>query len=107
MMSSWFSMMPENGMLRVQREKLGLTQEEVAERAGIKLEQYKRYEEVGVNISSSSLRIVHAVLKALELDTSAFDNGDYVLEPVSDDDPIYETMRKFSEERARQNGQAK
>jgi len=80
----------ESGILAGQREKLGLSQEEVAKRAGIRLEQYQRYEQCGVNISSSSLRIVHAVLQALELDTTAFDKGDYVFEPLPEDDPLYE-----------------
>jgi transcriptional regulator with XRE-family HTH domain len=39
---SWERYVPENGVLIKQREKLGLSQEEVAERAGIKLEQYKK-----------------------------------------------------------------
>ena len=94
-MGGFLRMVPENGMLIGQREKLGLTQEEVAQRAGIKLEQYQRYEQCGVNISSSSLRIVHAVLKALELDTTAFDNGAYVLKPLPEDDPLYEILGKL------------
>jgi transcriptional regulator with XRE-family HTH domain len=84
----WLCMVPENGLLRGQREKLGLTQEEVAKKAGIKLEQYQRYEEIGVNISSSSMRIVNAVLTALELDPTSFANGDYCLEPLPKDDPL-------------------
>ena len=95
-MSDWLRMVPENGILIGQREKLGLTQEEVAKRAGIKLEQYQRYEQCGVNITSSSLRIVHAVLKALELDTTAFSKGDYVLEPLAEDDPLCEILKKLA-----------
>jgi len=86
---------PENGILRGQREKLGLTQEEVAQKAGIKLEQYQRYEQCGVNLSSSSYRIVHAVLQALELDTTAYDRGAYVLKPLPEDDPLYEILGKI------------
>ena len=79
----------ENGLLIKQREKLGLTQEEVAERAGITLKQYQRYEKVGNNISSSSFQIVNAVFTALELDMTDFNNGDYVLEPLPEDHPLY------------------
>jgi len=88
-------MVPENWMLREQREKLGLSQEEVATKAGIKLEQYQRYEMSTVCISSSSLRIVHAVLKALELDTTAFAQGKYALEPLPEDDPLYQICEKL------------
>lgn len=84
----WQRMVPENWMLINQREKLGLSQAEVAEKAGIKLEQYQRFEQIGVNISSSTFRIVHAVLTALELDTSAFDSGEYALEDLPEDDPL-------------------
>jgi transcriptional regulator with XRE-family HTH domain len=84
----WEVFVPENGLLRKQRKKLGLTQEEVAKRAGIKLEQYQRYEEVGVNISSSSMRIASSVMKVLDIDPSAFANGDYVLEPLPENDPL-------------------
>ena len=81
---------PENWLLIEQREKLGLTQEEVAEKAGVKLEQYKKFESGDRNISSSTFRIVHAVLTALELDITAFNNGDYVFSELPKDDPIYE-----------------
>ncbi|GHU97883.1 hypothetical protein FACS1894211_00600 [Clostridia bacterium] len=54
---SWQIMVPENAILISQREKLGLTQEETAKKAGVTLEQYRRYEKKGVNISSSSVRI--------------------------------------------------
>jgi transcriptional regulator with XRE-family HTH domain len=91
-------MVPENGMLRGQREKLGLTQEEVATKAGIKLEQYQRYEEIGVNISSSSMRIVNAVLTALELDPTSFVNNEYCLEPLSEDDPLNQLYDKINGE---------
>lgn len=86
---------PENWMLIDQREKLGLSQDEVAERAGIKLEQYQRYEQNGVNISSSSLRIVYAVLTALELDTSAFGKGEYAFEDLPADDPLHDVLKKL------------
>ena len=81
-MGGWFSMVPDRGVLIGQREKLGLSQEEVAVKAGIKLEQYQKYEShEGREFSSSSLRIVNAVLTALELDPSAFAKGSYSLVP--------------------------
>ncbi|GHU97737.1 hypothetical protein FACS1894211_00090 [Clostridia bacterium] len=81
---SWQIMVPENAMLISQREKLGLTQEETAKKAGVTLEQYRRYEKKGVNISSSSVRIVNAVLTALELDPTLFKKGEYSLMPLSE-----------------------
>ena len=85
---SWQIYLPENAVLITQREKLGLSQDAVAQRAGITLEQYQRYEKQGVNISSSSLRIVNAVLTALELDPTAFANGDYCLGDLSNNEML-------------------
>lgn len=79
---------PDRWKLIKQREKLGLSQEEVAAKAGIKLEQYQRYESTENGFTSSSLRIVNAVLMALELDTTAFANGKYAFEPLPEDDPL-------------------
>ena len=92
---SLLSIVPERGILIGQREKLGLTQEEVAAKAGITLKQYQKFESHDHNLSSSSFRIVHAVLSALELDTTAFKKGKYSLEPVPEDDPIYQIISKI------------
>jgi len=83
------------GMLIRQREKLGMTQEQVAAKAGIRPEQYRMYESSENRFSSTSMRIVNAVLTALELDPTAFANGDYVFEPISEDDPHYELLSKI------------
>lgn len=93
--SDWMLMVPEHSMLRGQRGKLGLSQEEVANKAGIKLEQYQKFESGERDISSSTFRIVNAVLTALELDISAFDKGEYSFEPVPEDDPIYKYRNKI------------
>jgi transcriptional regulator with XRE-family HTH domain len=92
---SLLRMVPERGMLIGQREKLGLTQEDVAKKAGITLEQYKRFEGHDHNLSSSSFRIVHAVLSALELDLTAFKKGEYGVEEIPEDDPLYEILSKI------------
>ena len=83
---SWERYIPERGILIGQREKLGMSQEEVAKKAGITLEQYQRYEKHGVDISSSSLRISSAVLTTLKLDPSAFAKGDYTFETLSEEE---------------------
>ena len=88
-------MVPERGILIGQREKLGLTQEEVAQKAGIKLEQYQKYEGHEYNLSSSSFRIVHAVLSALNLDITAFNKGEYCLEEIPKDSSIHEIYNRI------------
>ena len=86
--------MPESGILIKQRNRLGLSQEEVAKKAGIKLEQYQGYEsQEGREFSSSSMRIVNAVLTALELDATDFAKGEYTMRSLSDDDPLYNTLQ--------------
>ena len=93
---AWEVYIPNRGILIGQREKLGLTQEEVAKKAGITLKQYQMYESHdGRDFDSSSFRIVHAVLSALELDTTAFSKGKYSFEPLPEDDPIYKIVDKI------------
>ena len=94
-MSDWLTIVPDRGILIGQREKMGLTQEEVAKKAGVTLKQYQMYESHdGREFSSTSMRIVNAVLTALELDPTAFANGEYSLVPVPDDDPINKLLKK-------------
>ena len=95
-MDSWLVVVPDRGVLIGQREKLGLTQEEVAKKAGITLKQYQMYESHdGREFSQSSMRIVNAVLTALELDPTAFVKGEYSLEPLPEDHPIYKIQDKI------------
>jgi len=93
-MSDWLVCnVTENSVLARQRDKLGLTQEEVAKRAGITLKQYQRYERPNFNISTaSSFRITNAVLTALELDANLFRQGEYVFHPLPEEQE--ESMRK-------------
>lgn len=88
-------MVTDRSMLISQREKLGLSQEDVAKKAGIKLEQYQRYENTESGFSSSSMRIVNAVLTALELDPTAFANGDYAIKPLPADDPLHKLYAEY------------
>lgn len=69
----------EHGILRDAREKLGLTQQQVADIAKIQLRQYQRFESGERNLSSSSFNIACKVLKALELDIGSYANGDYTI----------------------------
>ena len=69
----------EQSILRRQREKLGLSQQQVAERARIHPQQYQKFETEKRNLSSSSFNIACRVLEALELDIIGYFHGEYVL----------------------------
>lgn len=69
----------ERWVLRDTRDKLGLTQQEIADRARIQLRQYQRFESGERNLSSSSFHIACRVIEALGLDISGYYHGDYVL----------------------------
>ena len=56
------------GVLRSRREQLGFTQQEVADRAGIKLPQYQRLESGSRQLSGCSMRIGLAICAVLLLD---------------------------------------
>ena len=56
------------GVLRSRREQLGMTQQEVADRAGIKLPQYQRIEAGTRQLSGCSMRIGLAICAVLFLD---------------------------------------
>lgn len=77
---------PDHGILIGRREELGLTQEEVAEKAGVTLKQYQSYESCdGREFRTSSWGIVNAVLTALQLDPTDFTNGEYSWESEDGD----------------------
>jgi len=87
---SWEKYIPENWILRSQREKLGLTQEEVAKRAGITLKQYQRFEslEHHASFQSTTPRIAERVCAALQLSLTDFTKGKYSFEELPADDPL-------------------
>ena len=72
-------MQSEGSILKHARTKLGLTQQQVADRAGIQWRQYHRFESGERNLTSSSFNIGCSVLEALEIDIAGFRRGDYVL----------------------------
>lgn len=63
---------PDHRYLFYQREALGMTQQEVADAAGILLRQYQRLESGERSMSSVSLRIGLAVCDVLGLDPHRF-----------------------------------
>ena len=58
----------EGPMLRDRREQLGMTQQQVADMAGVQLKQYQRLETEERTLSGCSMRIGLAVCAALLLD---------------------------------------
>ena len=65
-------MIPDHGYLRHQREGMGMTQQQVADAAGILLRQYQRLESGERSMASTSLRIGLSVCDALKLDPHRF-----------------------------------
>lgn len=70
--STWEFVEMAHSVLRKQREKLGLTQQQVADRAKIQLRQYQRLETGERSIYGASFRIAISVCKALQLDPQRF-----------------------------------
>lgn len=76
------AILDDAGVFKSRREQLGLTQQEAADRANIKLSQYQNFESGGKNILSSSMRIGLSVCAALLLDPYMF-----LYPPVTQPDP--------------------
>ena len=64
----FFIKQTEGQMLRDRREQLGMTQQQVADMAGVQLKQYQRLETEERTLSGCSMRIGLAVCAALLLD---------------------------------------
>lgn len=65
--------------LHQKRLVLELTQQQVANRAGIDLQQYRKFESGARDIRRASFDIACRVIKALEMDVGKFFDGDYSL----------------------------
>lgn len=63
---------PERAILKRRRDELKLTQQQVADNAGIQLRQYQRLESGERNISGESVRIMLSVCEVLKLDPYLF-----------------------------------
>ena len=59
------------------RKKLGLTQQQVADKARITMRHYRMFENGERKLSTSSFNTASKVLEALELDLAAFARGEY------------------------------
>jgi len=70
----------ENKILLVARKKLGLTQQQVSEKARITIRHYQMFESGERKLSTSSFNTAAKVLDALELDLAAFARGEYAVD---------------------------
>lgn len=68
-----------HSVLFEQRVIRGLTQREVADRAGISIQQYQKFERGARNIMTSSFTTACKVIEALELDITRFYHDEYVI----------------------------
>ena len=64
-------------VLKKRRQKLGLTQQEVADRAGILQKQYQRFENGDRELSNAGFLTTYKVLTALEMDVAKYAVGEY------------------------------
>lgn len=74
----------EKWILKDARQKLGLTQQQVATKARIQLRQYQRFEDGERDLSSAAFYTACSVMEALGLDPSKYFRGDYVLCDAAD-----------------------
>ena len=70
---------PWASILREKRVTLRMTQQEVADKAKIKLQQYQKFEAGTRNIMTCSFRIACRVIEALGMNISDFYHGEYVI----------------------------
>ena len=68
-----------HNILRERRVILGLTQQQIAKRAGMLVQQYQRYETGDRNIMTASFKTACKVIEALEMNVSDFYHGEYML----------------------------
>lgn len=68
------------GILRKRRISLGLIQRQVAEKAGIPLQSYQRFESGERNIMTASFQMACRVIEALDMNISDFYHGAYAID---------------------------
>ena len=75
-------MIPQGKDYRILRERRvvsSLTQQQVADKAGIKLQQYQKFESGERNLRTASFQIACRVLEALDLEIVKYFHREYVL----------------------------
>ena len=81
-------LLTEQSILKRARAKLGLSQQQVADKAGIHMQQYQKFETGTRDLSTARFNIACRVLEALELDMTRYFRGDYVLSEEYYDLPL-------------------
>lgn len=68
----WYLVEPARAILLNRRKQLNLTQQQVADKAGIDIRQYQKFESGEQKFQNTSMKIGLAVCKALELNPYRF-----------------------------------
>ena len=70
----------EKDVLIEARKKLGLTQQQVADKSMVAVRHYQMFESGQRKLTTSTLWLASSILQALELDITAFVRGEYLTE---------------------------
>ena len=79
-------------VLKKRRRQLGMTLQDVADKAGIDIKQYQRFEAGDRELASASFITTVQVIKALELDPVKYAAGEYEIKELiyrGHDDRLY------------------
>ena len=69
-------------VLKKHRQRLGLTQQQVSDRAHIEIRQYQRFEAGDRELADAGFMTVYNVLKALEMDVVKYASGEYEIKEL-------------------------
>ena len=69
-------------VLKKRRRQLGMTLQDVADKAGIDIKQYQRFESGDRELASASFITTVQVIKALELDPVKYAAGEYEIKEL-------------------------
>ena len=69
-------------VLKKRRRQLGMTLQDVADKAGIDIKQYQRFESGDRELASASFMTTVQVIKALELDPVKYAAGEYEIKEL-------------------------
>ena len=69
----------KGSILREKRVVQNMTQQQVADKAGIRLQQYQKFENNDRNIMTASFQLACRVIEALGMNINDFFHGNYVI----------------------------
>jgi transcriptional regulator with XRE-family HTH domain len=79
MKTEFFKLLTTSNILKERRINLRLTQQEVAEKAGILLQQYQKFESGERKIESATFQTACKIIEALDMDITKFYHREYLL----------------------------